>query len=301
MGAQCGLSTGYISLIEKEINPQTGKPMVPSLPVMNKLALGMGLTLDELLSMCDDMDVSLNEKDVVAFSSPPSGPDSHDILLNSSMDRRQEGAPVLSTGAQRVAMAYDELSQWGQKQVRTVVDNELERMSDGLRSLQDLDPPPGKVIYVFLDPAWVINEDDDESVVDAYTLKENDPPQAEYGMMPAMYSMGSDFPVQNVVFVNHEPMADGDIGVFYYENETVIRQWHEDKYGIYLLTLDRKCADKDIVIPRNKRDQSEIHAHYVWGKHLVWLGRVITRKRYEVPPHQLISDDENRPGKEPER
>lgn len=209
---------------------------------------------------------------------------------------KKEGAPVLSTGAQRVAMAYDELSQWGQKQVRTVVDNELERMSDGLRSLQDLDPPPGKVIYVFLDPAWVINEDDDESVVDAYTLQENDPPQAEYGMMPALYSMGPDFPARNVVFVNHEPMADGDIGVFYYENETVIRQWHEDKYGIYLLTLDRKCADKDIVIPRNKRDQSEIHAHYVWGKHLVWLGRVITRKRYEVPPHQLISDDENRPG-----
>lgn len=73
MGAQCGLSTGYISLIEKEINPQTGKPMVPSLPVMNKLAIGMGLTLDELLTMCDDMDVSLNEKDaIVPASSLPS-------------------------------------------------------------------------------------------------------------------------------------------------------------------------------------------------------------------------------------
>ena len=70
MGAQCGLSTGYISLIEKEINPQTGKPMVPSLPVMNKLAIGMGLTLDELLSMCDDMDVSLNEKDTITSPLP---------------------------------------------------------------------------------------------------------------------------------------------------------------------------------------------------------------------------------------
>ena len=40
--------------------------MVPSLPVMNKLAIGMGLTLDELLSMCDDMDVSLNDRDLVA-------------------------------------------------------------------------------------------------------------------------------------------------------------------------------------------------------------------------------------------
>lgn len=284
--------------------------MVPSLPVMNKLALGMGLTLDELLSMCDDMDVSLNEKDVVAFSFPPSGPDSHDILLNSSMDRRQEGAPALSTGALRVAMAYDELSQWGQKQVRTVVDNELERMSDGLRSLQDLDPPPGKVIHVFSNPAWVITDDDDESVVDAYTLKENDPPQAEYGMMPAMYSMGSDFPVQNVVFVNHEPMADGDIGVFRYKDKTVIRQWHRDDMGVYLLTIDRKHADEDIRISYKGNDLSEKCKNCDQREdcpcrkrndRLVWLGRVITRKRYEVPPHQLISDDENRPGKEPER
>ena len=63
MGAQCGLSTGYISLIEKEINPQTGKQMVPSLPVLNKISAGMGITLDALLAACDDMEVTLNEKD----------------------------------------------------------------------------------------------------------------------------------------------------------------------------------------------------------------------------------------------
>lgn len=68
MGAQCKLSTGYISLIEKEFNPQTGKKMVPSLTVMNKLATGMGITLDELLAMCDDMDVNLSDKDTITPS-----------------------------------------------------------------------------------------------------------------------------------------------------------------------------------------------------------------------------------------
>ena len=62
MGVQCGLSTGYISLIEKEINPQTGKPMVPTLTVLNKIAKGMGLTIDELISTCDDMPVDISEK-----------------------------------------------------------------------------------------------------------------------------------------------------------------------------------------------------------------------------------------------
>lgn len=62
MGAQCGLSTGYISLIEKKINPQTGKPMTPTLTVLNKLAKGMGLTIDELMGACDDMLVDVRDK-----------------------------------------------------------------------------------------------------------------------------------------------------------------------------------------------------------------------------------------------
>ena len=62
LAARCNLSTGYISLIEKEVNPQTGKRMVPTLGVLNKLAVGMGMTIDELLSACDDMEVSLSDK-----------------------------------------------------------------------------------------------------------------------------------------------------------------------------------------------------------------------------------------------
>lgn len=59
---QCGLSTGYISLIEKEINPQTGKKMVPTLAALNKLAVGMGITIDDLFQAVDDMPVSISDK-----------------------------------------------------------------------------------------------------------------------------------------------------------------------------------------------------------------------------------------------
>ena len=62
LAARCNLSTGYISLIEKEINPQTRKRMVPTLGVLNKLSVGMGMTVDELLAVCDDMEVSLSDK-----------------------------------------------------------------------------------------------------------------------------------------------------------------------------------------------------------------------------------------------
>lgn len=69
MGAQCGLSTGYISLIEKEVNPQTGKPMVPTLTVLNKIAKGLGITIDELIATCDDMPVDMREKPTLADES----------------------------------------------------------------------------------------------------------------------------------------------------------------------------------------------------------------------------------------
>ena len=96
MASQCKLSTGYISLIEKETNPQTGKPMVPSLAVLNKLAKGMGITLDKLLSVCDDMpvDISATEKTVL---DEKDGLDTEiaEIILSLSESKKQEALRYL--------------------------------------------------------------------------------------------------------------------------------------------------------------------------------------------------------------
>lgn len=96
LASQCSLSTGYISLIEKEINPQTGKPMVPSLAVLNKLAKGMGITLDNLLSVCDDMpvDISATEKTVL---DEKDGLDLEiaEIILSLSESKKQEALRYL--------------------------------------------------------------------------------------------------------------------------------------------------------------------------------------------------------------
>lgn len=55
----CGLSNGYISILEKGINPNTGKPVTPTLPQYQKLASGMGLSLSELFEQIDDMPVDI--------------------------------------------------------------------------------------------------------------------------------------------------------------------------------------------------------------------------------------------------
>lgn len=54
---RCDLSNGYISILEKGINPNTQKPVTPTIPQLKKLADGMGISLSELFEQVDDMPV----------------------------------------------------------------------------------------------------------------------------------------------------------------------------------------------------------------------------------------------------
>lgn len=57
----CGLSNGFISMLEKNMNPKTGQPLVPALANLQKLAAGMHLTLTELFDSVEDMTVDIGE------------------------------------------------------------------------------------------------------------------------------------------------------------------------------------------------------------------------------------------------
>lgn len=59
LAINCGLSNGYISMLENGRNPKTGLPVMPSLPVLKKLASGMGMTLQDLFLQVDDMPVEI--------------------------------------------------------------------------------------------------------------------------------------------------------------------------------------------------------------------------------------------------
>lgn len=58
----CGVSNGYISLLEKGKNPKTGKPVTPTLGSLQRIAHTMGVTIDELLSSADDLEVDISVK-----------------------------------------------------------------------------------------------------------------------------------------------------------------------------------------------------------------------------------------------
>ena len=57
-----GVSKAYISMLEKNQNSTTGKPIKPSLETLNNIAMSMGISLDELLNRIDpDTVISLKE------------------------------------------------------------------------------------------------------------------------------------------------------------------------------------------------------------------------------------------------
>lgn len=54
------LSKGYISMLENNINPRNNKPIAPTLPTIQKIAIGMNIDVDTLLKSIDqDQQVSL--------------------------------------------------------------------------------------------------------------------------------------------------------------------------------------------------------------------------------------------------
>ena len=57
--AACELSNGYISMLEKNVNPKTGQSIAPSLLAIRKIAEVMHINMNDLLTQVDDMTVDL--------------------------------------------------------------------------------------------------------------------------------------------------------------------------------------------------------------------------------------------------
>lgn len=56
---KAGLSNGYISMLESNINPKTKQPLTPTMPVLKKIANAMDISVDALFAIVDDMPISL--------------------------------------------------------------------------------------------------------------------------------------------------------------------------------------------------------------------------------------------------
>lgn len=187
----------------------------------------------------------------------------------------QEILLSLSNEAVQIAKDYSDLDSWGKSAVRDLVRTEKQRCEDEARFTEDtqfvaFEP---KVINRYLEPSAAgIAAPVEGKDFEPYELGPNDPQGAAYAIRVQGDSMEPDFPDGSTVFVNHDAIVNGDIGVFCVDGGTVIKQYYRDPFGMtYLFSLNRKRADADVPIYPSS------------GQTVICQGRVITPKRYPLP------------------
>lgn len=196
-----------------------------------------------------------------------------DDLLNTGFSKVKK-APSVSDEAMRMARDYDKLDNWGRQAVRDLTDTELARMEDEARFMDGatMEEEP-KVINLYAEPAAAGIAVPTMGVdFEPYTLKPDDPQGAAFAVRLQGDSMEPYFPDGSIVFVNHDAMVNGDIGIFCVDSGTVCKQYYRDPLGmVYLFSLNRKRSDADVILgPSSNRT-------------LICQGRVITKRRFPIP------------------
>lgn len=76
----------------------------------------------------------------------------------------------------------------------------------------------------------------------------------------------------SVVYVNHDPLENGDVGIFCVDGAMVCKQYVRDNLGmVYLFSLNRQRSDADILLPPSS------------GRSMACFGRVLLSGRPDIP------------------
>ena len=169
---------------------------------------------------------------------------------------------IRSDEEQALLEGYRRLSLAGRQTVHTMVRalEDLQQESERLQPRQER-----RTIPLYQSPAAagfaapVFGED--------YTLVpvEGDvPPGAELAVRIQGDSMMPQIADGDVVYVNHDPLQNGDVGIFCVDGDMVCKQYYRDGFGmVYLFSLNRARADMDVTFHRDS------------GRSLTCFGRVM--------------------------
>lgn len=273
--AQCGLSNGYISMLERGENPKTHKPIKPTLEKLNAVARAMGTTFNDLASAVDEMEIDLREESAAGAVVPFSR-------------EKSKTAPSVSDEATEVAKRYDTLDKHGKTVVNVVLTEEEKRMAEEKKKKRskkyevydEAGESTGRVIPFYYSPpaagyaSPAFGEDFEYIEVGGDV-----PAHADFAVKIDGDSMEPYIMDGSTVYVNRDPLANGDVGIFFFDGDMLCKQYYRDEWGnVTLLSLNRGRADADRFI----EEDSELV--------LVCYGRVILPHpiRLAVPEEELL-------------
>ena len=99
---------------------------------------------------------------------------------------------------------------------------------------------------------------------DYIPVEDDVPPGAEFAVRIQGDSMVPFIADGAIVYVNHDPLKPGDVGIFWLDGDMLCKQYHKDPAGVvYLFSLNRRRADADVVLTPSS------------GRRLACFGRVL--------------------------
>jgi transcriptional regulator with XRE-family HTH domain len=66
--SRCGTSHSYIAMLESHKNSKTGEPIVPTISMVKKLSIGLGMSVNDILLKCDDVSISMDETSDISLN-----------------------------------------------------------------------------------------------------------------------------------------------------------------------------------------------------------------------------------------
>ena len=163
---------------------------------------------------------------------------------------------------QRLLEKYRTLSLTGRRTVGALVDS-LSLWQSEMETEQPKEEP--RQIPLYFSPAAAgyaapaFGED-----YELISITGDVPPGAELAVRIQGDSMEPAITDGSVVYVNHDPLQNGDVGIFCVDGDMLCKQYYKDPLGmVYLFSLNRRRADADVLFPRGS------------GRSLTCFGRVI--------------------------
>ncbi|MGM9661703.1 MAG: XRE family transcriptional regulator [Oscillospiraceae bacterium] len=172
----------------------------------------------------------------------------------------------------RLMERYRSLSRAGRETAHTVL-GALCAMQEALQEPREEPTEEARVIPLYTSPAAagyaspVMGEDFEPLAVTPEV-----PAAAEFAVRIRGDSMEPLIPDGSVVYVNHDRVSNGDVGIFCVDGEMYCKQYYRDPLGmVYLFSLNRRRADADVVFYKES------------GRNLFCFGRVILPARVPLP------------------
>ncbi|MFS6058184.1 helix-turn-helix transcriptional regulator [Streptococcus agalactiae] len=231
-----GLTKGYISMLEKNEHPKSKKPIIPTEETLLKVAKGMGVDIDFVLSRLDsdqEIQINISPKNMLNIDNPSAPTNPQVELIPSTLQKITSTSSQLEHSRQLIVLDTAETLLNQQKEIKNIEDTVVELFS-----------------YNYYDHAASAGTGQYLNDVQVETIELPVDYDADFVIPVYGDSMEPEYHSGDYVFVKLSvELTDGDIGVFEYYGDAYIKQLLIHAEGAFLHSLNDKY--NDILIDRD--------------------------------------------------